>query len=395
MAPQYGLGGVQLSLSEASLRSSIKKQQCQNFEVMSKRFFVGTGAVSLVALGLFWIQGCGNGPDHAAGSATTGFVFRDKLSDYGFFKGNLKDLQPADGVVRYELSTPLFTDYALKDRFIVVPAGKTIRYTAQGPLDFPDSSILIKNFAYRDKQNRKIMIETRLLVKDPADKGWKVMDYLWDSTQTDAVKHITGARLPIELMDDAGHAISTVYQVPNTNDCKRCHVNNDILTPIGPKARNLNMVLAGHQDNQLSEWVSQGKLAGLPALSQVEKLPNWKDSAHYSITERARAYLDVNCAHCHTQGGDAMNTGLFLEYQQQDPQHLGVMKSPVSAGGGAGGMNYDVIPGDPAHSILAYRMNSTEPGTAMPELARTVIHKEAVDLIVKWIGQMKKQDRSR
>jgi hypothetical protein len=86
-----------------------------------------------------------------------------------------------------------------------------------------------------------------------------------------------------------------------------------------------------------------------------------------------------------------MNTGLFLEYQQQDPQHLGIMKSPVSAGGGAGGLNYDIVPGDAAHSILAYRMNSTEAGTTMPELARTIIHKEAVRMIEQWINQMKKE----
>jgi uncharacterized repeat protein (TIGR03806 family) len=233
------------------------------------------------------------------------------------------------------------------------------------------------------------MIETRLLVKDPADKTWKVMAYLWDSTQTDAVKHIIGAKIPITLLDDNGQKISTLYQMPNTNDCKRCHMNSSVVSPIGPKARNLNFTLSGHSENQLSEWVNQHKMSGLPDLKEVPKLPDWKDSLHYSVNERARAYLDVNCAHCHTQGGDAMNTGLFLEYQQQDPQHLGLMKSPVSAGGGAGGMNYDVVPGDATHSILAYRMNSTEPGTAMPELARTVVHKEAVKLITAWINQMK------
>jgi len=64
------------------------------------------------------------------------------------------------------------------------------------------------------------------------------------------------------------------------------------------------------------------------------------------------------------------------------------MKSPVSAGGGAGGMNYDIVPGNAKASILAYRMNSAEPGTAMPELARTIIHKEAVQLITEWINKM-------
>jgi uncharacterized repeat protein (TIGR03806 family) len=356
---------------------------------MRKSYLYLCGIV--MAIVLCWVIGCksGSAPDRETTAEAKGFVFRDRLSDYGFFKGNLKDLNPAPGVIRYELITPLFTDYAVKDRFIVIPSGKTARYLATGVLDFPDSTIIVKNFAYRNLNNQKIMIETRLLVKDPVEKTWRVMDYLWDSTQTDAVKHIIGAKVPITLLDDQGKKISTLYQVPNTNDCKRCHMNSSVILPIGPKARNLNFTLNGHSENQLSEWVSQGKLSGLPNLNEVARLSDWKDSVHYSVNERARAYLDVNCAHCHTKGGDAMNTGLFLEYQQKDPFHLGQLKTPVSAGGGAGGMNYDIIPGDPFHSILAYRMNSTEPGTAMPELGRTIVHKEAVSLIVKWISEMK------
>ena len=64
------------------------------------------------------------------------------------------------------------------------------------------------------------------------------------------------------------------------------------------------------------------------------------------------------------------------------------MKKPVSAGNGAGGLNYDIIPGDAAHSILAFRMNSVEPGTAMPELSRSVVDKEGVRLIKEWINNM-------
>ena len=231
---------------------------------MRKSYLCVGGIVMTMVL--CWGFGCKSGPatDKEINTETKEFVFREHLSDYGFFKGNLKDLSPAAGVIRYELITPLFTDYAVKDRFIVVPAGKTARYTATGVLDFPDSTIIVKNFAYRNQSNQKIMIETRLLVKDPTEKTWRVMDYLWDSTQTDAVKTIIGARIPIKLLDDQGQKISTVYQVPNTNDCKRCHMNNSVISLIGPKARNLNFTLNGHSENQLSEWARQGKLSRTP-----------------------------------------------------------------------------------------------------------------------------------
>jgi uncharacterized repeat protein (TIGR03806 family) len=363
---------------------------------LKTRYWVLAALVTVLMAGFILIQGCRG----RTAAPARPFEFKDSLSQYGIFKGELRQLQPGGRAVKYVLSTPLFTDYAVKDRFIVLPRDSSIGYTSKGVLHFPDSTIIVKNFAYLNTSHQKIMIETRLLVKDPADHLWKVMDYLWNARQTDAVRHITGARVPITLLDDEGNAISTNYQVPNTNDCKRCHNNEGVLSPIGPKARNLNTdALAeaifgagssGSRLNQLMLLTRAGILGGMPDISQVDKLPDWKDSLHYTVAQRARAYLDVNCAHCHTKGGDAYNTGLFLEYQQTDPAHIGIMKMPVSAGGGAGGLNFDIIPGNPEASIMPYRMNSTEAGTAMPELARTVVHKEGVRLIQEWIKEMKK-----
>ncbi|MCW3466949.1 SO2930 family diheme c-type cytochrome [Chitinophaga nivalis] len=341
---------------------------------------------SLLITGMIVGVSCQQQP---AKTTTAGpFRFRDRLSEYGFFTGELRQLQPRKGVVNYDLTTPLFTDYTVKDRFVVLPEGRSISYTATGALSFPDSTFIIKNFAYTSPEHRKVMLETRLLFKDPADGQWKVMNYLWNDTQQDAVKWIVGKKIPMTFLDDQGQQRHTVYQMPNTNDCKRCHINNSVLTPIGPKARNLNYTRVGDTENQLEKLAAAGYLTGMPALTQVPQLPGWKDSVHFTVSERARAYLDVNCAHCHTKGGDAFNTGLFLEYEQTSPDRLGVRKSPVSAGGGAGGLDYDIVPGDALHSILAYRMNSAEPGVAMPELARTVVHTEGVALITQWINAL-------
>lgn len=311
--------------------------------------------------------------------------FKEKLSDYKFFKGKLTELQPAANVHRYDLATPLFTDYALKDRFIALPEGTAMQYRDSGALDFPAGTFIIKNFSYRDTAGKKTFIETRLLHKDPQDGKWKVMNYLWNDAQTDADKWIAGKQVPVTLLDDHDQRLHTVYQVPNTNDCKRCHSANGTLLPIGPKARNLHY----GKGEQLLSWAAAGILEGMPEIGKVPATPVWTDSVHYTVTQRARAYLDINCAHCHTKGGDADNTGLFLEYGQQAPSHLGILKGPVSAGNGAGGLDFDIVPGNAAASILAYRMNSTEPGTAMPELARTLVHKEGVALIARWIDEMK------
>ncbi|MEZ5003525.1 MAG: SO2930 family diheme c-type cytochrome [Chitinophagales bacterium] len=316
---------------------------------------------------------------------TTSFVFKESLSEYGFFTGALKNLTPTDNVHPYDLSTPLFSDYTLKDRFIYLPDNTTIGYQATGIVDFPEGTIIIKNFSSLDDNDNPLRLETRLLVLDPFDSKWKVMAYLWNDQQTEATKHITGKNISIKVRDNSGDLLTTNYHVPNTNDCKRCHVKNGVLTPIGPKIRALNFVPQGETLTQLEKWDSQGVLTGLPG-SGIPVLPNWLDDTNFSLDERARAYLDENCAHCHTQGGDAFNTGLFLEYEQTDSAKLGFFKIPVSAGPGSGGLTYDVVPGNADESILLFRMNSTQTGVAMPELARSLVHEEGVALIREWIN---------
>nr|WP_199082664.1 hypothetical protein [Pedobacter sp. ASV19] len=154
---------------------------------MRKTYIFSTLFLFVVSLALIVGDGC---KGKSGQRVETEFQFKEKLSDYGFFKGELQKLIPGEGVVSYELSTPLFTDYAVKKRFIVLPKGTAMKYTANGALDFPDSTIIIKNFAYTNTEHQNVMIETRLLAKDPKDKKWKVMNYLWNAQQTLSLIHI-------------------------------------------------------------------------------------------------------------------------------------------------------------------------------------------------------------
>ena len=126
---------------------------------MKKIFFFLVLLMATFAAVLF-IQSCRDksSKDKRAEKVTSEFQFREKLSEYNFFFGNLNELKANAGLINYELATPLFTDYALKDRFIVLPEGKTIQYTGQGVFNFPDSTIIIKNFAYRNTEQKKIMV---------------------------------------------------------------------------------------------------------------------------------------------------------------------------------------------------------------------------------------------
>jgi hypothetical protein len=113
------------------------------------------------------------------------------------------------------------------------------------------------------------------------------------------------------------------------------------------------------------------------------------------VAARARAYLEINCAHCHNPAGAAANSGLFLDRRQSDPVALGIGKRPVAAGRGSGGRDFAIAPGDPDASILVYRMESTDPGIAMPELGRATVHVEGVKLLREWIATMPKSPPAR
>jgi uncharacterized repeat protein (TIGR03806 family) len=286
-----------------------------------------------------------------------------KLSDFHFFVGTA----PNARVLPYTLTTPLFSDYTDKARFVFVPSGQTAAYTEDSVLNLPVGSALIKTFSYGDHK-----IETRVLLH--RTNGWVALPYVWNAEGTDAVLKRAGARIDVTYQ---GQPVS--YAVPNVNQCKECHQSGANFTPIGPKARNLDAA-------QLTNWVKTGLLDRAPADS---KLARWDDAAA-PLNMRARAYLDVNCGHCHNPNGAASNSGLNLTYQTTDPTALGINKTPVAAGRGSGGRYVAIAPGDPDHSIMLYRMASVEPGVAMPEVGRSMVHAEGVKLLSDWIAQMPK-----
>ena len=301
------------------------------------------------------------------------------LAAYGLFT-DAGARTPNRGLTPYVLNTPLFSDYADKHRLAYQPPGSTTRYTATGILDFPVGTVLVKTFAYPGTSGaaRERYVETRLLIRK-AD-GWVPNTYVWNAAQTEARLVRAGARVAVTYR---GRAID--YAVPNVNQCKICHLQGDAVTPIGPKARNLNGDLGG--ENQLAHWTRLGLLTGAPPPAQVPVTPHWDDTAA-PLAGRARAYLDGNCAHCHSRAGFASNSGLYLDLEETDPAVLGVGKRPVAAGRGSGGFAFAIARGHPEASILVHRMKSDEPGVMMPQFGRTVTHAEGVALIEAWIAAM-------
>jgi uncharacterized repeat protein (TIGR03806 family) len=301
-----------------------------------------------------------------------------KLSAWRLFTGAMSGLHPNQGVVPYDLNSPLFSDYASKSRFVWMPAGSAAKYQEDGTFEFPVGTIFSKTFAYPGR-----LIETRLLVH--GDSGWTPLPYVWNPQQTEAYLEVAADGTQVHY-----GAVTIDYIIPNTNQCRECHDQAKTTFPIGPKARNLNKDFdyPEGRENQLAHWTRVGYLQGAPPPGRVPKLADWNDPKSGSIHTRALAYLEANCAHCHNPKGAANTSGLYLTAAELDPFRLGVCKVPVSAGLGSGNLRFDLVQGDPDQSILYYRMNSAVPKVMMPEIGRTVIHREGVQLIRQWIDSM-------
>ena len=140
------------------------------------------------------------------------------------------------------------------------------------------------------------------------------------------------------------------------------------------------------KQNQLQFWQQRGMIE-LPATS-IPANAVWNKEQSGTLEQRARAYLDINCGHCHNANGPGSSSGLFLDIHETDATKLGINKTPVAAGRASGNLSFDIHPGKPDKSIIIYRMKSTDPGIAMPEVGRELVHKEGIALISQWIREI-------
>ncbi|MDX2210605.1 MAG: SO2930 family diheme c-type cytochrome [Sphingopyxis sp.] len=300
-----------------------------------------------------------------------------KLSAFGLFLANNPKL-PLNATP-YDLHTPLFSDYADKARFISLPAGQRATVSADGRIEFPVGTVLAKSFGWAGVNDGR-PVETRLLIHRAG--GWVALPYVWDADGKDATLKVAGTRVPVTFRAADGTAQTISYAVPNKNQCKECHSLNGAIVPIGPKAWNMELGAGVSADSRKRLFANAAALKPAPV--------RWNDPKSGSLDSRARAYLDVNCAHCHNPAGSASNSGLFLGRDVTDAKALGIGKRPVAAGRGSGGREFAIAPGDPDASILIYRLESIEPGIAMPEVGRGTVHREGAALLRQWIAAMPK-----
>ena len=385
---------------------------------------------------------CGGGNATSINYAALAKYNCPRLDQYGLFKDPADPRKDPNGLgVPFDLNTILFSDYAVKYRFLFLPPDASgnpqkalyedhtkcdtisIYDCFTATLGFPVGTVFAKTFAFRDGANEDVA-ETRLLIKRQLKDGtpsWVGFAYEWT---TDASGHRV-ANLKIEgdtkaetwnyddpdadVKDATGkpqhyQGSADHYGIPNAGACLQCHSGDDRepgTAPIGLKVRNLNK---DHDFGGSTGVVNQLALMQMKAMldlpddpSKLEKMPKWNVPGSTGETpdspadkhKRVRAFLEVNCMHCHNPAGGAQNSGLSLDaFNEPMDEGHGICKPPIAAGKAADVGNYDIQPGNASQSILPYRVTSTQPGIKMPPLARTVEDTEFVTLLNDWVNNV-------
>ncbi|HET6249373.1 MAG TPA: PQQ-dependent sugar dehydrogenase [Tepidisphaeraceae bacterium] len=363
--------------------------------------------------------------------------FPRKLSETGLFLSTAEN-KPEPALIPYDVNAPLWSDGALKQRFIAIPAGGHIDMTPSHGWEFPEGTVLVKTFSLEmqaGKPETARRLETRLMTKELGQ--WIGYTYLWNDQQTDAdLADAAGVDKTYTIADakaPTGQRTQT-WHFPSRTECMTCHsramnfvlgpstlqMNRDYVYPNGIKDNQLRVLehlgllrtdyLGTISDALRKEFKAQGKTgkqAGDMMRAKMDTADQRQikagtdmllplDPAHIDhlvdpydeqadLNARARSYLHANCAICHVEagGGNALMT-LDYDIDLSDIKTIGVR--PQHETFGITGARI-VAPGNPGESILLHRVNMRGSGQ-MPPLATNRVDEKAVKLLREWIATL-------
>ena len=317
------------------------------------------------------------------------------LSETGAFT-DLTNMTPAAGLVPYYMIDPFWSDGAYKKRWMVIPNDGThdtpaeqIQFSENGIWDFPIGSVLIKHFEYPvDERDPSITkkIETRFSIKG-SDGSFYYLTYNWNEDQTDAVLQKTGLDESIEVITADGSIRNDIWHYPSESECLACH-NSTSKGTLGARTRYLNQTVlyekTGIEANQL---VTLSHLGIIPeAIDDVTTEGFLTHSSindtSKSIEDRARSYMDLNCAYCHRP-----ETGIRGDFDLRLINSLTQTNLLAAQPNNSLGISGEsiLVPGDTAKSILYQRVHSLDPQIMMPPLAKNRVDEQGVSLLEEWI----------
>lgn len=336
--------------------------------------------------------------------------FPRKLSETGLF-ASTKDHQPAAGLIPYSVNSELWSDNAIKERFLALPGNSqiafdNIEYPQPAPgaprgWRFPDGTVVVKTFSMEMEAGNpasKRRLETRLLhfeqlagTEEVGDQVWRGYTYLWNDDQTDAdLIEAKGLDRTLTIKDPQapGGTRTQTWHFPSRSECTLCHtVPAKYVLGVNTLQMNHDHNYGGTVANQLKTLEHLGIFTKpLPKpVDELPKLVNHNDRQQ-DLDRRARSYLHSNCSHCHMKWG-----GGNAEFQLLATLPLSETGT-VNTRPGQGSFNIPeariLTPGHPDTSLILFRMSKTGLGR-MPHVASSVVDENAVKLIREWIEKSK------
>ena len=329
--------------------------------------------------------------------ASFGGALPPQLSLTGVFT-NTAGMNPLAALVPYSVNSPLWSDGAIKTRYFVVPNDGTpytpeeqIAFSTNSEWTFPAGTVFVKTFELATNEaspNLKRRLETRLLVRDTNGAVYGVT-YKWRADNSDADLLAGSLNENIVISTSSGFRTQTWYY-PSPSDCLMCHTPTANYV-LGLDTRQLNGSFTypstGLSDNQLrtlnrvglfNPAFDESAMAAYPRLSSLT-------NAGASLEERAKSYLDANCAMCHRPGG----SGPTFDGRYGTPLASQNLINAIPAKGDLGFDNARIVtPKDVWRSVLYDRMNSVDPAIKMPALARNLVDTNAVQVMGDWINSL-------
>lgn len=313
------------------------------------------------------------------------------MSQTGVFT-NVRLMTPAPGLMPYDLILAFWSDGADKIRYVAIPDGK-VKFSADGDWVFPNGTVFVKTFELptdttRPQATRRL--ETRLLVigRDGHPYG---VDYKWRADLSDAdLVGTDGQDENIGIHTATGPRKQT-WSYPSRDNCLACH-NAHTPGELGPKTRQMNFAIAypdGTTQNQLARWNALGLFS--PALNDKD-IPAYPvlaraDDTSRSLEDRARSFLDANCAQCHRPGG----TVASFDARYQTPlARQNLIDGPVLITEGLDHPHY-ISPHDPWRSMIIRRTDTVD-DTRMPPIARHTIAQADVAMLKQYILSLPGRD---
>ena len=336
--------------------------------------------------------------------------FPQKLSETGLF-ASTKDHKPASGVIPYSVNARLYSDNAVKERFIALPGNSQIEFDAvtyPQPAPgappgwrFPDGTVLVKTFSLEMETGNPATLkrlETRILhhIRMPGDDDeygaqvWKGYTYLWNDEQTDAVLlDANGLNRDYTIRDAnaPGGVRKQTWRFPSRAECTLCHtMSSKYVLGVNTLQMNKDHNYSGVVANQLTTLEHLGMFAK-PLPETVQELPKLADyhDANVDLDTRARSYLHANCSHCHRKWGGGNADFQLLTTLPLD--QTGILDTRPGQG------HFDLndpkllVPGHPDRSLIYYRMTKLGLGR-MPHVGSNVVDDAAAKLIREWIEKM-------